>query len=220
MKELPYVGVDGLGNARCIGKAGLRYNTGMDENADSGLNRGTFSRKGWVGAILFVSLFLLIGLGTLTGGVLIARKSGESLKWPQANGEIVVSRVINAYTTGSTQMYAVDVEYRYAIQDHVYTAKKIKDGDYSSSDWKEMQRIAGRYLPRQPVTVYYDPTNPENALLEPGYGSTAWIPFLIGGVFTLVGAGLGLSLVWVYSRLPAPISPKRGARKERRNADF
>jgi hypothetical protein len=181
-------------------KTASRRTPDVEEEVNFGLNRRTFSRGGWVGAIAFISLFLLIGLGTLAGAAWMAKKSGESFSWPQASGVILTSRVINVYTSGSTQMYTVEVQYRYAIQDHVYTGSKIKDGDFSSSDWKEMQKIAAHYLPKQIVIVYYNPSNPENALLEPGYGSLTWIPLLIGGVFTLVGAGLGLGLVWVWRR--------------------
>jgi hypothetical protein len=188
----------------------------MDEEVNFGLNRGTFSRGGWIGAVLFVSLFLLIGLGTLAGGVLMARKAGESLSWPKASGQILTSGVINAYTTGNIRIFALAVEYKYAVGDRIYTGNRINDGQFTSSDWQELQKIADRYLPKKTVVVYYDPARPENALLEPGYSSTAWIPFLIGGVFTLVGAGLGLGLVWMWNRPYNP--PKPAPRKGRKNA--
>ena len=187
----------------------------MDEEANFGLNRGTFSRGGWVGAILFVSLFLLIGLGTLAGGFAMERQASQGLSWPRASGKVLVSRVIYAYTSGSTTMYTVDVQYRYSVGDAIFNSSKISDGDFTSSDWQAMQGIAARYRPNQTVVVYYDPAKPEHAMLEPGYGSQAWIPYLIGGIFTLVGAGLGLGLVWVWSRPYIPPKKRASKRQDR-----
>ncbi len=196
----------------------------MDEPVNTGFNRGMFSRQGWIGSVAFVSIFLIIGLGTLAGGVIWARKAAETFSWPQARGEITTSRVIND-SSGGSQMYRVDVQYRYFIGDTVYSGNRVADYTYSSSDFREMQRLAARYLPRQEVKVYYEPGNPQNALLEPGYG-LVWIPFLIGGIFTLVGAGMGLGLVVAFRRPPdAPARPTTGAkrkfrRKEKNDADF
>ena len=189
------------------------------EETNFGLNRATFSPKGWIGAVLFVALFLFTGLGTLGLGLAMALKAGESLSWPKSSGTIEVSRVINAYSSGSVQMYRVDVQYRYAVGDQLYTSNQIVDGGYSGSDWREMQRVAARYLPKQNVDVYYNPKQPDQALLEPGYGSTAWIAFLIGGIFTLAGGGMGLGLVWVYRRpYTPPVKPARAAPKRKKRS--
>lgn len=51
----------------------------------------------------------------------------------------------------------------------------------------EVQGIVNKYHPNESITVYYDPENPEMAVLEPGKTKGIHIPFIMGGGALLIG---------------------------------
>jgi hypothetical protein len=44
-----------------------------------------------------------------------------------------------------------------------------------------------KYPANKQVTVYFDPSDPATAILEPGKTGGIRIPFVVGGMFVLVG---------------------------------
>ncbi len=53
-----------------------------------------------------------------------------------------------------------------------------------TADRNEAARLAGKYPVGKPVQVLYDPTDPEQAVLEPG--SNPWVPLIAGGVCSML----------------------------------
>lgn len=53
--------------------------------------------------------------------------------------------------------------------------------------------ITGKYQPGQPVTIYYDPNQPQRAVRERGARVSTWFLLLLGG--GLVGVGLLVAVI-------------------------
>lgn len=101
--------------------------------------------------------FGLLGLYHLPGRIKLAN---DSWQWPTKTGKIVSSQIVSAGRSSH-----VEVHYRYKVGCRYY--------DGSAITWLPKLRL-GRtilktYKSGHAVKVYYNPANPQMAVLEPGY---------------------------------------------------
>jgi hypothetical protein len=142
------------------------------------------------GPSLFSIVFILIGAGILIYARSVAAKARRSLSWPSAEGVISHSAVLlrTQQTSSPTNaaMYKADVAYRYEVKGRDYSSSQITLMDYSSTAGRA-EDIAARYPDGAGVSVYYNPADPSDSVLEPG--STGGIPVLslIGWAFAAGG---------------------------------
>jgi hypothetical protein len=128
----------------------------------------------------FILLFSLVvfafalGLAALAvSKVVTAIKNGRaarsSRRWPSVSGHIIRARVREG-PDGPTSFRPV-VEYKYEVDGVKYQGDRLDfdDGeDYASS---AAEKIVARYEKGAPVTVYYDPSDPQkSALLQKQVG--------------------------------------------------
>jgi hypothetical protein len=85
--------------------------------------------------------------------------------------------------------YQVDLRYAYEV------GKRDFVGSIVNWSWgtvyglrEQAETVAGRYVQGQGVTVYYDPEEPRNAVLEPGSRKGAMAPLVFGVVAAVIGA--------------------------------
>jgi len=131
----------------------------------------------------------LLGIAAIYFGTVQFNKSQEAKKWPQAKGVVVFSRVNSHYSTGqhATLMFSPDVRYQYSVNGQVYYSKSISFGDYSSSIYSQIKNVVDKYYVNEDISVYYDPANPAQAVLEPGKIGGIFIIFAVGALFLVVG---------------------------------
>ena len=126
------------------------------------------------------------------------RKAGESIAWPATQGKIVVSTVKESVTRHDTDngmwvertTYYPEVRYEYSVLGKTYTGRRIAFGaskGFSTSAGAE--KALERYPVRATVTVYYNPDNPADAVLEREMRGGASL-LLIGIAFALATACL------------------------------
>jgi hypothetical protein len=60
----------------------------------------------------------------------------------------------------------------------------------SSSKTSKVRQITVRYPVGRVVTVYYDPSNPKESVLEPGVTSDSWTKAIGGIIFLLIAVGV------------------------------
>lgn len=143
--------------------------------------------------ILFLVL-VAIGVGALIWGYGSYKKSQEAKSWPTTEGKVISSEVDSRFSRskGGTRSrhktnYSAKVLFEYDVDGKTYTSDKVSLAEYSSSVRSEAQQVVDKYPVNESVIVYYDPTNPEIAILEPGKLGGIVIPFIIGGMFVLCG---------------------------------
>jgi hypothetical protein len=144
--------------------------------------------------ILFPSLFSLVFIAI--GGAIIryamrmAAKARQSLSWPSVEGEIAHSAVLyqtsTSTTTGGTSTYKADIAYRYKINGANYSSSRISIVDFSSTPGRA-RSIVERYPDQSRVLVYYNPSDPSEAVLEPGAAGGINLLYLVGGAFAASG---------------------------------
>lgn len=163
-------------------------------SSDMATNLAAFAVLGWKGCLpfIFVLLFTGGGLATLYFGYQSYQNSKASETWPVVWGTIVTSEVSD-YDSDGTTMYEARVVYEYTVNDSKIMSDKVSFGEVNTSNYRPAREIVDRYPEGQQVKVYYNPENPDKAVLEPGVKSGVWLPLGIGGAFTLVGLGMGMA---------------------------
>lgn len=128
-------------------------------------------------------------------------KARASREWPVANGRIIEASAFfwrDRKSPGRGRAAAGHVahlRYEYSVhgQEHVgYRLRFTADNPELFADEQEASALIAPFKPGEPVQVYYEPTNPENATLRNTYKlSVSGIVYsLIFGVLALVPTAL------------------------------
>jgi len=161
----------------------------------------------------FVLIFGIIGAVLLVKYFQDKKKADTSQSWPSAPGRIAESYVRREDSTDSdgypTTSYYPEVRYEYDLLGAQYSGDKIAFGAKTgNSNQKKTQEALVQYPVGKSVIVYYDPANPEDAVLERRVGGKVFL--IVGIIFLLValctlcigGAATLFSLVEQYAFIP------------------
>lgn len=133
-------------------------------------------------------LFILIGLviSYFTYSLLI--NSFESKNWPKKEGVILSSEFVSSIDSDKKPIYTAEILYEYYIENIKYVGNSVTVGGLTyTSNPNYAQLLINKYQKNTKVEVFYNPKNPEQAVLEPGFNWLASLPFLIGIIFSFVG---------------------------------
>ena len=150
-------------------------------------------------------VMLLVGFGIVLvfGGVGVyalyqtnrgRRLADESRGWASTFGTIVESRLgqsTNFGQDGPTVSYYPIIKYEYSIGGQPFTGEKITFGlTETTARSAKAEQVLDTYPVDKQVTVYYDPNNPSDTVLErrAGGGAAGWV---VGIVFLVAGLCFG-----------------------------
>lgn len=110
-----------------------------------------------------------------------------SMTWPSVLGTVAASSVgvSSSYSSesGTSTSYTPELLYEYEVLGHRYTGEKIAFTVVGYGDRRSAQTIVDRYLPGNQVRVYYNPSNPGEAVLEQSAGTgnraLVWVAVII-----------------------------------------
>ena len=140
------------------------------------------------GSICF--LFFVIGIFIMIAGIRNRKKAEESTSWPSVQGTITNSWVetqVHKDDDGSKRIsHFPRWEYEFAVSGMTYTSQRISFGitGRSSSESEARERLT-QYPLNSEVRVFYNPSNPEEAVLVTGTQGTMTLVTL-GGVLALI----------------------------------
>jgi len=148
-------------------------------------------------------LFTFLGIALLSVGILNIVKGSARNDWPTTRGEILTSEVQSRLETSdsssgsgsrrrrkttTTRVYWAEMKYSYLVEGVSFEGSRVDYGMESrSSKQTRADEIVALYPVGEEVLVYYDPSDPSEAVLEPGVGAGAFIFPLIGVLFTMIG---------------------------------
>jgi hypothetical protein len=138
----------------------------------------------------------VIGAGLLVYGTYVIYQGIGSLAWPSVEGKVVYSR---AHTGGA---YETLLWYEYHVDGRRHVASNYRNGGNATPFLSVMEEAAKRYPAGRAVQVYYNPGNPEDALLEPGVWYGNFVGPAIGAVVLLAA--------WVAKRFAEIRASRRG----------
>lgn len=147
-------------------------------------------------ANLAAAIFLLVGLGMSFFGYRLIRKAQASAEWPTANGTIKsstvdVERERERDSEGDIHYetkYIPNIVYQYQVEGMDYIGERVSFGGTSSSNQARAYKLTHQYPEGAEVTVYFNPEDPHDAVLQPGTTWTTYVVLVMGVVFTLTGA--------------------------------
>jgi hypothetical protein len=143
---------------------------------------------------LFLLLFLGLGIFLIYRTQQSKKKAELSQNWPATQGQITdarVSRSVDTDSDGSTSTtYSAKVAYTYQVGGQDYNGHNITFGfNPSYSSQSKAQATIARYQVGSQVPVYYDPSNPSDAVLaRQASGSNA--SMILGIIFIVIGVCL------------------------------
>lgn len=137
----------------------------------------------------FLFLFAIVGFVVVCFGIWTAIKSIRATHWPVAEGVVQASTMKRHTSNGSHggDTFSPEVSYTFQANGASFTGNKISFGQMSSST-DYAQRILDRYPVGKKVSVYYDPANPSEAVLETGIHGGTWVLLAVGTIFMLAGS--------------------------------
>lgn len=158
-------------------------------------------RKGRLTGLLFSSVFALAGVGLSIFGVFNVRRALASGDWPSVQGRVTSSsverRVSTSHRDGRRRRevsYEAEIRYEYEVDGEPYHGSRRSFGGSSDSRFAA-EEVVARYRAGTRPAVYYDPEDPAACVLEPGASLGAFIPSVIGAVFTPFGGVIFVAAV-------------------------
>ncbi len=158
---------------------------------------GLFGFERLLGIVGKAALFRLVtslgsagGAAALVMGVVTARRARASRQWPLARGVIVSSRILREHSSPSNNaqvnrivgdhQYKPEIAFEYSVLGVKYISNKVSFGDYSSNSPRHAESVTARYPEGKAVNVFYNPDNPEDAVLENTGGFGVWLLCFVG----------------------------------------
>jgi hypothetical protein len=149
-------------------------------------NPGKF---GYLIAILFELALIGLGFILIRKHAKDKKKAAESLGWPTILGRVTCSQVEVSKSSdedGTSYTYIPHIEYAYLLNGLTYTGKQVAFGGFTGTgNTKNSQLVVNQYPLNAVVNVFFNPVNPNEAVLEQTAGSGAK-GALIGGILLVV----------------------------------
>lgn len=147
-------------------------------------------QKPLIGILLFAGVFLYLGWEVVRQETGALRGGRASKTWPTVEGRVISSTVQTKHGTGGdiTRYYPV-VEYEYSVEGKSLRSNRI-NFNTQPMDQTSAASIAKRYSAGRRVTVFYDPEDRANSVLEPGTPGASWLGIGVGIVFAVVAGAM------------------------------
>ena len=133
------------------------------------------------------------------------RQANASVRWPTASGNITTSTVVEERIEDkrrdddSTGLQQKQLRYTLRYRVDLRFAYRVGSRDFVGTNWgwgwtpiyglRELaEKVTARYPKGQTVTVYYDPTQPDVAVLEPASRQGSLAPLIFAAIFAIGGA--------------------------------
>jgi hypothetical protein len=152
---------------------------------------------------LVAAVSLLLGVIGMVNGLYWLWKSRRSRNWPTAPGTIVMSQLITKTDANLTEIrdllttttYGAKIRYSYTVAGRSLKGGRVgwTAGRLARTDHDARKRMT-KYPVGQQVTVYYQPDNPENAVLE-----TAAEGLVTRGLLTATFLVIGAALIYMMT---------------------
>ncbi len=145
--------------------------------------------------MMILGLFLLLGgVAGLWAGYDRATLGNASEKWDDREGRVISAEVEKSRERSSTGgrsgwQYYAKISYRYSVDGVEYTGTRLRfddpPGGSDESGKREAEEFLARFPMGEPISVYVNPYDPTEAVLEQGTSDLGvWMPAGFGVIAT------------------------------------
>jgi hypothetical protein len=153
----------------------------------------------WILIVSFGGTILAFNAVLLGIIVFVNRKASAARGWPSTAGTVLTSTLESRRASdGAGHVNYPVVAYSYEVKGERYEGRRITPG----LEWggTGAEQVIARYPVGSRVSVYYDPGNPSEALLErkaPAYRIWLWVALIALDIFL---CGIGGVLYWAFTQ--------------------
>lgn len=171
-----------------------------------------FFTKHWIGMLI-----ALVALGVAAASLHFARPALEVLRlarvsssWTPIEAKVVFATIDSTYSSvnsNSPNYHEPKVRFSYSVAGHSYESDIILFGHLRLTNRQgrlAANRILDPYRNNPTVTAFYNPDNPAQAVLEPGFKLRSLNGLVNVGIGFAIALGLLVLAVWLES----PLKPK------------
>ena len=140
-------------------------------------------------------VFIVIGCANLVWMCWALVTSWQSAHWPSVTGKIITSSVGETSDTDGGRWYYAKVTYTFFVEEQEFRSSRVVFGDFSfwPFSYSRSERVVRKYRSGSDVRVFYSPSNPRQAVLEPGVSVHIFLVGLFGAVCLPLGIGAAAS---------------------------
>jgi hypothetical protein len=185
-----------------LGESGRYVSVKLTDNDK--LNCGVIQGGFLIIFTLFWSCFVLAFDGFMGHTIF---KQAESVDYPQVTGTVTHCEIQTHHGSKGGTSYEPVINYRYAVDGHSFTGIRLRYNSVSSSNYGAASSLVDEHPAGSPLQVYYNPANPQDALLLPGIEGSDFIMVLFLTPFNSVMIGLWIwNWNWLRERLFHPVA--------------
>ena len=129
-------------------------------------------------------IYILAAVWFLYNQILAYRRAQASHNWPQTKGHVTVAQRQLFGIDDYANLTGARIIYEYNVQKAKYTSHTVA----FSPKFARPHQLITKYRAGKNVIVFYDPKNPEIAVLEAGPKRSNYVMLLAGGLFFVLAA--------------------------------
>ena len=139
---------------------------------------------------------LIVGIGFIGIGAFNIYKGLESQNWGETQGIILSSQIEERQETDrdydggvdtTYTVYIAKIQYQYTVNGETHISNKISYSYGSTQNKSDAQKLVNKYPSGKSVTVYYNPSNHDEAVLQTGVSDLNYIMTLAGVLPLIIG---------------------------------
>jgi hypothetical protein len=105
---------------------------------------------------------VLLGVTGALVGPFLWRRARKQLEWEAVPGTVCTARIVGG------EFYEAQIEYTYTFRGRAFRGTKVRSLTVLTNWRGPAQRVVEKYPPGSTVTVFVNPENPWDAVLERG----------------------------------------------------
>lgn len=137
----------------------------------------------------FLMIFMILGLLGMAVSVSMVRKALKCRYWPQAIGKVKSCGIRNDRTSPGDDHGGMSntpfVCYVYSVNGREHQGNRISVSEHGGS-LQYAQNIIAKYNPTRNIVVYYNPDDPDDAVLDTKFSINLFLPFVVGALFFIL----------------------------------
>jgi len=133
--------------------------------------------------VLAMGVFLLVERGTLL------QRGLATEQWPEVQGQLLQAEFTKVSSGRVRPGWRMILVYRYEVDGRSFESSWIRRNEPSRRlNSEEREQAEARFDPGSAISVYYNPEQPDQAVIETGFGRRAWLGVLLGLFMLAVAA--------------------------------